>query len=364
MASRAGGSAATAGQSWWRRVPSKELAQFTGRLETLVNAGLPLVRCLRILENQQKPGPLKDVVEAVADDVEGGAPLSEACAKYPQVFDRLYVNMIRAGEAGGVLGTILGRLAGFAKKKEAMKGQVTSAMTYPTLVVLFAGAILMLTMMVIVPKFEAMFESYGTEMPALTAGLLSLSRFLVEWWYAVLALPLLLVVLFRILLRGEAFAMSVDRLKLAVPFFGLLAKKSLVARFTRTMGTLLISGVPILEALSIVKASLTNRVVEEAIGNVHDAIREGETMAAPLAQSGLFDDMVVNMIDVGEETGQLDDMLTRIADDYEVELDVAVTVVFKALEPIMLLFVALVVGTIAFALFSPMLRLMESFTGS
>lgn len=363
-AARAGGSAATAGQSWWRRVPSKELAQFTGRLETLVNAGLPLVRCLRILENQQKPGPLKDVVEAVADDVEGGAPLSEACAKYPQVFDRLYVNMIRAGEAGGVLGTILGRLAGFAKKKEAMKGQITSAMTYPILVVLFAGAILMLTMMVIVPKFEGMFESFGTEMPALTAALLSLSRFLVEWWYAVLALPVLLVVLFRLLLRGEGFAMGVDRFKLAVPFFGMLAKKTLVARFTRTMGTLLSSGVPILEALSIVKASLTNRVVEEAIGNVHDAIREGETMAAPLAQSGLFDDMVVNMIDVGEETGQLDGMLTRIADDYEVELDVAVTVVFKALEPIMLLFVALVVGTIAFALFSPMLRLMESFTGS
>ncbi|MFT7465061.1 MAG: type IV pilus assembly protein PilC, partial [Pseudohongiellaceae bacterium] len=347
-----------------RRVPSKELAQFTGRLETLVNAGLPLVRCLRILENQQKPGPLKDVVEAVADDVEGGAPLSEALAKYPQVFDRLYVNMVRAGEAGGVLGTILGRLAGFAKKSEAMKGQITSAMTYPTLVIVFAGAILMITMMVVVPKFETMFESYGTEMPALTAALLTLSRFMVEWWYALLALPVLILVCFRLLLRGESFARKVDHAKLGFPFFGMLAKKTIVARFTRTMGTLLSSGVPILEALSIVQASLTNRVVAEAIGDVHDAIRQGETMADPLAASGLFDDMVVNMIDVGEETGQLNTMLTRIADDYEQELDVAVTVVFKALEPVMLLFVALVVGTIAFALFSPMVRLMESFTSS
>lgn len=361
-AQRLEGDPTTAGQSWWRRVPAKELAQFTGRLETLVNAGLPLVRCLRILEQQQKPGPLKDVVEAVADDVEGGAPLSEALAKYPQVFDRLYVNMVRAGEAGGVLGTILGRLAGFARKSEAMKGQIKAAMTYPALVMLFAGAILMLTMIVVVPKFETMFESYGTEMPALTAALLSLSRFMVAWWYAMLAVPLLMVVVYRLLLRGEAFAGGVDRLKLSLPFFGVLAKKTLVARFTRTMGTLLTSGVPILEALSIVRASITNRVVGRAIGEVHDAIREGETMAAPLAQSGLFDDMVVNMIDVGEETGQLDAMLTRIADDYEVELDVAVTVVFKALEPVMLLFVAVVVGTIAFALFSPMMRLMESFT--
>jgi type IV pilus assembly protein PilC len=363
-AARSSGDAATAGMSWWRRVPSKELAQFTGRLETLVNAGLPLVRCLRILENQQKPGPLKVVVEAVADDVEGGAPLSEALAKYPQVFDRLYVNMVRAGEAGGMLGKILGRLAGFAKKSEAMKGQIKAAMTYPAMVILFAGAILMITMIVVVPKFETMFESYDTEMPPLTAALLALSRFMVSWWYALLAVPLLLIVAYKLMLRSEAFATSVDRFKLGVPFFGMLTKKTIVARFTRTMGTLLSSGVPILEALSIVQASITNRVVEEAIGEVHDAIREGESMAEPLAESGLFDDMVVNMIDVGEETGQLDNMLTRIADDYEVELDVAVTVVFKALEPVMLLFVALVVGTIAFALFAPMVKLMDSMTGA
>lgn len=347
----------------FRRVPAKELAQFTGRLETLVNAGLPLVRCLRILENQQKPGPLKEVVEAVADDVEGGAPLSEALAKYPQVFDRLYVNMVRAGEAGGVLGTILGRLAGFEKKSQQIRGQIKGAMTYPLLVMFFAGAILIVTMIFVVPKFETMFSTYGTDMPPLTAGLLAVSRFMLAWWYLLLAVPLLLFGIFKLAARSEGFAFAMDRLKLRLPFMGSLLSKTIVARFTRTMGTLLTSGVPILEALSIVQASITNLVVEDAIADVHDSIREGESMARPLAESGLFDDMVVNMIDVGEETGQLDGMLMRIADDYEDELDVSITVMFKALEPLMLLGVALVVGTIAFALFSPMVKLMETFAG-
>ena len=346
----------------FRRVPGKELAQFTSRLSTLVNAGLPLVRCLRILESQQKPGPLKACIEAVADDVEGGAPLSEAFAKYPQVFDRLYVNMVRAGEVGGLLGTILERLSGFSKKREHIKGQVKGALTYPLLVMCFAGIILLVTMLVIVPKFEGMFESYGTEMPLVTNVLLSLSRVLVDYWWALLTIPILLVVTFRLLMRGEAFARSMDVLKLRIPFVGDVVTKTIVARFARTMGTLLSSGVPILEALSIVGASVSNRVVAEAIGDVHDAIREGETMAAPLAESGVFDDMVVNMIDVGEETGQLDQMLVTIAEDYEHELDTSITVLFKALEPMMLLFVALVVGTIAFALFSPMVKLMETFS--
>jgi type IV pilus assembly protein PilC len=338
--------------------------QFTGRLETLVNAGLPLVRCLRILENQQKAGPLRDVVSAVSDDVEGGAPLSEALAKYPWVFDRLYVNMVRAGEAGGVLGTILDRLAGFTRKAEHMKGQIRSAMTYPTLVMLFAGAILIVTMTVVVPKFEGMFESYDTQMPAITEGLLTVSRFMVQWWYLLILLPVLVVVGYRLALRSDGFAYSVDSLKLRLPVAGDVVTKTVVSRFCRTMGTLLSSGVPILDALSIVQASITNRVLEEAVSDVRESIREGESMARPLGESGVFDDMVVNMIDVGEETGQLDKMLERIADDYEMELDSAIGVLFKALEPVMLLFVAVVVGVIAFALFSPMVRLMESFSGA
>jgi type IV pilus assembly protein PilC len=345
-------------------VPGKELAQFTGRLETLVNAGLPVVRCLRILEAQQKPGPLHDVIELVGDDVEGGAPLSEALAKHPQVFDRLYVNMIRAGEAGGILGPILERLAGFARKSESIKGQVKGALTYPLLVMLFAGGVLLVAVFVVVPKFEQMFESFDVEMPALTQALLAVSRGLTTYWWTLLLVPILLGVTLAALLRNEAFAFRMDRLKLRIPFFGDVIRKTVVARFTRTLGTLLASGVPILEALDIVRSSIPNRVVEEAVADVHDAIREGETMAVPLAESGVFDAMIVNMIDVGEETGQLDKMLIRISEDSEAELDTSITVLFKALEPVMLLFVAVIVGTIAFALFSPMIRLMESMSSS
>ncbi|RKY22259.1 MAG: type II secretion system F family protein [Planctomycetota bacterium] len=361
---RPGGGGEVVKGGFFRRVPAKELMQFTGRLETLVNAGLPLVRCLRILENQQKAGPLRDVLSAVGDDVEGGAPLSEALAKYPWVFDRLYINMVRAGEAGGVLGTILNRLSGFTRKNEHVKSQIKGAMTYPALVMIFAGGILMVTMIFVVPKFEGMFESYGTEMPAITLGLLAVSRFMVQWWYLMLLLPVLLVIGYRMALRSDGFAYAVDRFKLRLPIAGDVVTKTIVSRFCRTMGTLLASGVPILDALAIVQAAITNRVLEQAVSDVREAIREGESMARPLGESGVFDDMVVNMIDVGEETGQLDNMLVRIADDYEMELDSSITVLFKALEPIMLLFVALVVGVIAFALFSPMVKLMESFSGA
>lgn len=358
----AGGSGKGGFRNPFRRVPSKELAQFTNRLATLVNAGLPLVRCLRILEVQQKPGPLRECVSAVADDVEGGAPLSEAVAKYPQVFDRLYVNMVRAGEVGGVLGTILQRLAAFAKKREEIKNQVRGAMAYPIMVMLFAGVILLSTMLFIVPKFESMFSDFGTDMPALTQLLLDVSNLLVTWWWVLLLAPVLVLVGFKLLLRSPGFAYGVDRFKLRIPWVGDVIKKTIVARFSRTMGTLLTSGVPILDALSIVGASIDNDVVSEAVGDVHDAIREGETMARPLAESGVFDDMVVNMIDVGEETGQLDEMLMTIAEDYELELDTAITVLFKAMEPLMLLLVAGIVGVIAFALFSPMVKLMETFS--
>jgi type IV pilus assembly protein PilC len=329
-----------------------------------VNAGLPVVRCLRILEGQQKPGPLRDVVEEVADDVEGGAPLSEAVAKHPQVFDRLYVNMLRAGEAGGILGPILERLAGFARKSESIKGQVKGALTYPLLVMLFAGGVLLVAVFVVVPKFEQMFQSFDVEMPALTQGLLALSRGLTTYWWVLLVVPVLFIATLVLLLRNEGFAYRLDRFKLRIPFFGDVVRKSVVARFTRTLGTLLASGVPILEALDIVRSSIPNRVVEEAVAGVHDSIREGETIAGPLGESGVFDAMIVNMIDVGEETGQLDKMLIRISEDSEAELDTSITVLFKALEPVMLLFVAVIVGTIAFALFSPMIRLMESMSGS
>ncbi|MGQ0553969.1 MAG: type II secretion system F family protein [Planctomycetota bacterium] len=343
-----------------RTVSSKLLAQFTAQLSTLVNAGLPLVRCLRILEGQLRVGPFRDVITAVSEDVEGGATLSDALAKYPQVFDRLYVNMVRAGEAGGVLGTILERLAEFSGKSEHIKAQIKSALTYPLLLLSFAGAVVLFVMVFVVPKFEEIFSSFDAEMPVPTALLIGLSDVLLSYWYLVLAVPLLAFVGFRLALRSEVFARRVDGWLLRVPIAGELQRKTIVARFTRTLGTLLQSGVPILEALAIVKAAIPNRVLEEAVGDVHDSIREGDTIAQPLAESGVFDELVVNMIDVGEETGQLDKMLLRVADTFEIEVDRGVATLFKVLEPAILLVMAVLVGFIVISLFLPIVRIMDS----
>jgi len=354
--------AAPARRGWFsRRVPNRVLTAFTQQLATLQSGGLPLVRSLRILEGQQPPGPFKGVVEAVADDVEGGAPLSEALAKYPHVFDRLYVNMVRAGEAGGMLGVVLDRLATFSRKSDQIRGQIRSAMAYPVAVMLFAGLVVVVVMTFIVPKFEAIFDDFGTEMPVPTRVLLAVSRSLGTYWWAYVAVPVVLVVLFRLMMRSEAIAYRVDQLKLKVPIFGRLQRLTIIARFSRTLGTLLQNGVPILEALGIVKASIPNRVLEEAIGDVHASIREGETIAQPLGESGVFDDLVVNMIDVGEETGQLDAMLLRIADTFEADVDLEVATVFKALEPVLLVVMAVVVGGIVVALFLPIVEVMNTF---
>ena len=361
------GSGAGAGKGGFLRrgrVPPKVLADFTSQLATVVNAGLPLVRCLRILEAQQKPGPFQLVVEAVADDVEGGATLSESLAKYPQVFDRLYVNMVRAGEAGGVLGTILERLATFSQKTETIKRQIKSAMIYPVMVLSFAGLVTAFVLAFVVPKFKSIFESFGAEMPTPTLVLMTISDFTIAWWYLLLLVPVVLVILWRVALRNESFAYTVDRWKLKMPLVGRLQSKTIVARFARTLGTLLSSGVPILESLAIVRASIPNLVLEEAVGDVHDAIREGETMAEPLADSGVFDDLVVNMIDVGEETGQLDAMLMRVADNYEAEVDTEVAGVLKAIEPLIIFVMAIVVGGIVVSLFLPVVRIMDTFQGA
>ena len=346
------------------KVPAKVLADFTSQLATVVNAGLPLVRCLRILEAQQKPGPFQLVVEAVADDVEGGATLSESLAKYPQVFDRLYINMVRAGEAGGVLGTILERLATFAQKTETIKRQIRSAMIYPIMVLSFAGLVTAFVLAFVVPKFKSIFESFGAEMPTPTLVLMTLSDFILDWWYLLGLVPVVVVALWRVALRNDSFAYTVDRWKLKMPLVGRLQSKTIVARFARTLGTLLASGVPILESLAIVRASIPNLVLEEAVGDVHDAIREGETMAEPLADSGVFDDLVVNMIDVGEETGQLDSMLLRVADNYEDEVDTEVAGVLKAIEPLIIFVMAIVVGGIVVSLFLPVVKIMDTFQGA
>ena len=344
-----------------RRVSEKALTDFSQQLATLVNAGLPLVRCLRVLEGQLKGGPFREVLGAVADDVESGSTLSDALAKYPQVFDRLYVNMVRAGEAGGVLGTILQRLADFARRRERITAQLRSALVYPVVVLSFAAIIIMVVMLFVVPKFEEILANFDVDMPLPTQIVIGLSRALGRFWYVALALPVLALAGFRLALRSESFARRMDALMLRLPKLGDVVRKTIVARFSRTLGTLLQSGVPILEALAIVRGSIANRVLAQAVGHVHDSIREGESVAGPLGESGVFDDVVVNMIDVGEETGQLDAMLLRIADNFEFEVDISVANFFKFLEPLLLVVMALLVGGIVVSLFLPIVRIMESF---
>lgn len=358
----ASGDAPSKGGLFRRRVPGKVLTQFTTQLATLVGAGLPLVRCLRVLEGQTPAGPFREVVESVADDVEGGAALSESLSKHPDVFDRLYVNMIRAGEASGLLGTILERLAEFNRKAQNIRAQVRGAMTYPVMVMGFALLVVTAVMVFVVPNFEGIYTELGATMPPMTSVLLAVARSLGTYWYLYLAAPVLLFLLYRLLSRQEAIAYRIDQLKLYIPIFGRLQRKSVVARFTRTMGTLLESGVPILDALAIVRSAIPNRVLSEAVEDVHDSIREGETIAQPLGESGVFDDIVVNMIDVGEETGQLDTMLLRIAENYDDEVDLEVKTVIKAIEPLLLIVVALLVGAIVVALFLPLVGIMQEFT--
>lgn len=344
-----------------RKVSAKALSQFTVQLATLQNAGLPLVRCLKILEGQMKAGPFKDILLAVTEDVEGGSALSEAFAKHPEVFDRLYVNMVRAGEAGGVLDQILTRLAEFSEKTENIKSRTKEALTYPILVLFFAGAILTFIMLVVVPRFTEIFESFDKTLPLPTRVLIGFSESLVTYWIVYLSLPILLYVGYRWCLKNDGFRFSRDNFILKIFLLGDVIKKTIIARFSRTLGTLLQSGVPILEGLAIVKGAIANAVLEKAVGEVHDSIREGESIAAPLGESGLFDDLVVNMIDVGEATGTLDNMLLKVADTYDNEVDMKVATMFKAIEPILIIFLAIVVGFIVMALFLPILEMLGSF---
>lgn len=342
-------------------VSAKKLSQFTTQLAILQSAGITIVRSLRICESQLKPGPLKAVIAAVGDDVEGGASLSEALSKHP-VFDKLYVNMVRAGEKGGILDEILSRLADFSEKTQRIKARIKEALTYPIVVLFFAGAVMIFIMLVIVPRFEQIFTQFGQELPGVTKLLIATSRTIATYWYLVFGIPVLLYVIYRLLLRMPKFLFFVDRLKLRMPIAGQLTEKTIIARFSRTLGTLLASGVPILEALEIVQQSIPNAVLAQAVGDVRASVREGETMAAPLLESRIFDDLVVNMIDVGETTGSLDKMLLKIADTYEEEVDVAVGTLFKMLEPVLLVLLAIIVGFIVVALFLPILKVMDTFS--
>ncbi|MDP6359614.1 MAG: type II secretion system F family protein [Planctomycetota bacterium] len=340
-------------------VKQKDLTIMTRQLATLVDAGLPIVRSLKILESQQKPGLLKFAVGSVAEEVEGGSTLSEAMAKFPKVFDKLYVNMVKAGEAGGVLDTILERLAVFREKSMKLKKQVVAAMIYPAAVITVMVAILSVIMIKIVPQFQAMFEEMGLDLPALTQMLIFVSSTLAAYWYLLPGVPFAAYTIFKLVSVSKPGRWLMDKASLKVPIFGTIVSKSTLSRFCRTLGTLIASGVPILDALAIVRDATANVVIAGAIQKVHESIREGENIAGPLAQSKVVDVMVVNMIDVGEETGELDKMLIKIADTFDDDVDTLVTGMMSLIEPMLIVVMGLSVGFIVISLFLPLISLME-----
>ena len=353
-------------------IPLKRMTTFTRQLSTLQDAGLPLLRSLQILESQQKPGKLKSVLGVVCEDVEGGNTLSDAFARHPKAFDRLYTKMVKAGEIGGVLDVILQRLADFMEKGQRLRRRIKGAMIYPTVVILIAVAIVTGIMYFVIPKFQEIFNDFNVKLPALTIFLIDASKWIagssspdqrvpgVVW---IITGPFILFFLFKVIRKTKFGKAGTDWLFLRIPVIGDLIRKTTIARFTRTLGTLVAAGVPILEAITITKETSGNWVFERALGSVHDSIKEGETFAGPLRKAKVCDAIVVNMIDVGEETGDLDVMLMKIADNYDEEVDVAVASLLSLLEPFMVVILGGIVGTIVLALFLPLVSMIESVSG-
>ena len=356
-----------------KKAKPSDITLFTRQLATLLDAGLPLVRSIRILQDQQADGSqLKIVLRDIASSVEGGKTFSDSLSKYPDVFDTLFVNMVRAGEAGGVLETILNRLADFSEKSEKLKKKVKSAMTYPVVVLSIAGIVVVFLLTFVVPRFQTMFAQQGKELPMITQTLIDISKALKNFFMfknvfvtvGGIVIIIAIVYLIKYIIKTKAGRYAVDSFKINAPIFGELVKKVIVARFTRTLGTFISSGVPILQALDIVGDAVGNAVVGKAIASVHASIKEGESIVQPLRESGIFDPMVVGMIDVGEETGTLAEMMIRVADTYDDDVDTAVDGLTSLLEPLLIVFLALIVGTIVIAMFLPLLSLMKGMGGA
>lgn len=355
-------------------VKPKVLTTFTRQLATLVEAGLPLLRGLRVLSKQERNPTLKRILGELALSIEGGSTFSEGLAQHPKVFNRLFVNMVKAGEIGGVLEVVLKRLAEFMEKAEKIKGKVIAAMFYPSAVMTVAVGILALLMIVVVPKFKQIFADLlgDTGMPGFTEFVLKISDTLKDStivfpeWAAPIPLPgpvvwtvVAIIIVFKVLMRTKRGQFVWDKVKLKFPVIGSVISKVAIARFTRTLGTLVQSGVPILQALTIVKETAGNLVVANAVAAVYESVKEGETITAPLEKSAVFPPMVISMVDVGEQTGALPEMLLKIADNYDEEVDNAVTAMTSLLEPVMIVFLAVIVGSIVIALFLPLITLID-----
>ena len=353
--------------SWMQgKIKTKVLTQFTRQLATLVNAGLPLMRGLEVLKRQMRDARMLEALTGISENIAAGGTFSESLTAYPKIFDHLYINMVKAGEAGGVLEVVLGRLAEFAEKSEKIKNKVKGAMIYPCVVLFAAIGITAFLLVAVIPKFQQVFNDMlgGAALPPITQFVINASGFVKENGFAILIGAVALFVILKVIGKTEKGAYFFDALKLKMPVTGTLAQRSAVSKFTRTLGTLLSSGVPILQSLTITRDTTGNRVLTEAIQSVHDSVKEGESMTQPLSQCKVFPPMVVSMVEVGEETGALADMLTRIANTYDDEVDNAVAGMTAAIEPALIIVLAVVVGTIVIAMFLPMVKIIGSVSGA
>jgi type IV pilus assembly protein PilC len=340
-----------------QKVQQRSVAVFTRQLATMIDAGLPLVQSLEVLSSQQENKLFKSIIREIREDVEGGSTFAGALKKHPVTFNELFTNLVVAGEEGGILDTILGRLATYIEKAEALKKKVKSALIYPTTIVGVAVIVVIILMIFVIPVFETMFQSAGQSLPLPTVVVLTISKMIKK--YIIIFVPALVVVFFLLkrYYKTESGRAVVDSLLLRLPVFGPLFRKIAVARFSRTLGTLVSSGVPILDGLSIVSRTAGNRAIETAIMNARASIREGETIAEPLSRSGHFPPMVIQMIAVGESTGALDSMLSKIAEFYEDEVDVAVSNLTSMLEPLLMIFLGVVIGGVVIAMYLPIFNM-------
>ena len=339
------------------RVKEKDVVVFCRIFSTMINAGLPLIQCLDLLAQQEQNKAFAKIIRTVKEDIEGGTSLTDALKKHPKVFDELFVNLIAAGEAGGILDVVLGRLSNYLEKALKLKRKVKSAMTYPIAVLVISFAVVALLLLKVIPVFQKMFESSGSELPGPTAMVIAMSQFAQDYWWVVALIIVAAGFAFHQFYRTQKGRWAVDSAILKAPVFGPVMKKVAVAKFSRTMATMMSSGVPILEGLSIVSKTAGNVVVEDALLKTRQSISEGQSIAEPLSATGIFPPMVVQMIAVGEATGALDSMLNKIADFYDDEVDAAVEAMTSLLEPVMMVFLGGIVGGMIVAMYLPIFKL-------
>jgi type IV pilus assembly protein PilC len=342
------------------KIKTRDIVIFTRQFATMINAGLPLVQALDILSKQSENKTLKEVTRQVVYDVESGHTVADALGKHPKAFSELYVNMVAAGEAGGILDTILSRLAVFMEKTDALVRKVKGAMIYPGVIVSVAVIAIVVLLVFVIPTFEQMFASVNLALPLPTRVVIGLSRFLQGYWWAVLGGALLFGFMFKRYYATPGGKLNIDRLMLKMPVLGDVLRKSAVSRFTRTLGTLISSGVSILDGLEITAKTAGNRVIHDAIMQSRSSIAGGDTIAAPLQKSEVFPPMVISMIAVGEQTGGLDEMLSKIADFYDEEVDAAVSALLSLLEPVMIVFLGVVVGGMVVAMYLPIFDMINA----